>query len=243
MPLNFSIVEQFFASYQGVMRDKTLLRHERFRILSELSDVLQSSLNDYMSFENELSSLIMNRIETATIFDELYECHRRAVGGVENFFIEEDSIVDVHDLFRIIRDSITVRVLTLVEKEMIDEGFGPIPSEYVWVGLGSEGRDEQTLKTDQDNMVIYDNYSGDFATEILRKSYEDKAATSAGNGSLPGKNSGTMLDHYFELFATKATERLNDVGFDKCKGGVMPSNAKGRGTIVEWKKRLEERMT
>ena len=53
----------------------------------------------------------------------------------------------------------------------------------------------------------------------------------------------TLLDGYFEIFAGKASDRLNEVGFDKCKGGVMPVNARWRGSVQDWKKRIDDRIT
>lgn len=44
--------------------------------------------------------------------------------GHRKYFFEEDTIVDVHDLFRIVRDGLTIRVIELVEAEMENEGYG-----------------------------------------------------------------------------------------------------------------------
>jgi CBS domain-containing protein len=38
-------------------------------------------------------------------------------------------------------------------------------------------------------------------------------------------------------------ERLHAVGFEKCKGGVMPSNEKWRGSAIDFRNRLEQRIT
>lgn len=216
MPLNFSLIETFIARHQEDMKNKAMLRRERYRILGELGNALQTVLKDYEVFESELHSLVIDVVNNTTSYETLHECHQRAVAGVENFFLEEDTIVDVHDLFRIIRDRIQVRVLELVEDEIAAEGLGRPPVDYAWAGLGSEGRDEQTMVTDQDNMLIYDDREG---------------------------SSREIRDAYFEAFARKASERLNDVGFDKCKGGVMPVNDRWRGSTTDWKKRIEDRFT
>jgi len=218
MPLTFSIVENFVADYQEVMKDRGLLRRERHRILSALRDQLQSSIKDYEAFEFELDSLVIHRVENAAAYEELNECHARAVVGIENFFLEEDTVTDVHDLFRIVRDAITVRVLKLVEEELKSDGLGEPPAEYIWIGLGSEGRDEQTMLTDQDNMIIYGEPDGNGVTT-------------------------EQIDSYFLEFSNRAVERLHGVGFEKCKGGVMPSNEKWRGSLKTWKKRIEDRIT
>jgi hypothetical protein len=38
---------------------------------------------------------------------------------------------------------------------MVREGYGRPPVPYAWLALGSEGRREQTLRTDQDNALIF----------------------------------------------------------------------------------------
>jgi len=212
MPLNFSIVERFASEYQQAMREKTLLRHDRYHMLSALREKLYQAMRDYETFEAELSSML-NSIQAAETYEELGQQHRRSVAGVKNYFLEEQTIVDVHDLFGTIRDAITGRVLSLIERELEREGLGRPPVEYSWVGLGSEGRNEQTFVTDQDNMLIY----------------ETGAAGRA--------------DSYFKELAERAVERLDTVGFSKCKGGIMPSNEKWRGSRADWQKRLEETLT
>lgn len=243
MPLNFSIIEHFIAEHQEDMRNKAMLRHDRYRILSELGDALQTVLKDYQVFETELNSLVIDIIDSTSSYDALRECHERAVAGVENFFLEEDTIVDVHDLFRLIRDRIANKVLDLVEKEMIDEGFGKPPADYVWAGLGSEGRDEQTMVTDQDNMLVYGEADHDFASKELKKRCAAMAGETGASVSPDSLAPKALLDGYFEIFAGKASDRLNEVGFDKCKGGVMPVNARWRGSIKDWKGRIESRIT
>ena len=212
MPLNFSIVERFTSEYQEAMRGKTLLRHDRYHMLSALRERLYHAMRDYETFEAELSSMIKS-IGDAKSYEELHEHHQRSVAGVRNYFLEEQTIVDVHDLFGLIRDAITARVLSLVEQEMEREGLGRPPAEYAWVGLGSEGRNEQTFVTDQDNMVIYET------------GIEEQAA------------------RYYEELAQRVVERLHTVGFSKCKGGIMPSSEKWRGSIADWERKIRESLT
>lgn len=243
MPLNFSIIESFIAEHEADMKNKAMIRQDRYRILSELGTALQTVLKDYEVFETELNALVMEIINNTTSYETLMECHERAVAGVENFFLEEDTIVDVHDLFRLIRDRIAVRVLELVEREMVDEGLGKPPVDYVWAGLGSEGRDEQTMVTDQDNLLVYAEGDDDFASVELRRRCAEISA-SDGPSILPDDLDPRMLvDGYFQIFAQKASDRLHQVGFEKCKGGVMPVNARWRGSIKDWKKRIDERIT
>ena len=49
-----------------------------------------------------------------------------------------------------INDALVNRVLALAEREL-----GPPPSSYAWLVMGSEGRREQALLTDQDNALVF----------------------------------------------------------------------------------------
>lgn len=243
MPLNLTTVENFVAENKERMSDKALLRHERYSVLSKLRDKLQASLDDYVRFESELSALVVDKIKNAKTYEELLLCHKRAVGGIEKYFLEEETIVDVHDLFRIVRDGIAIRVLMLTEEEMVEEGYGYPPTNYVWIGLGSEGRDEQTLMTDQDNMILYGEREAEIGTEFLRRKYLERLNVTGQTLKVNELEEKQLLDFYFEVFSKKVVDRLHEVGFEKCKGGVMSSNEKWRGSVFDFRDRLEQRIT
>jgi len=216
MPVDFSTFEAFLSKYRVLSTDDAYLRHDRYRLISKLREEIDKALRFYETFENEISQELIKHIKDASNYDELLKYHNLGIERVATFFQEENNVFDVHDLFRIIRHALTIRVLKLVEEELKVNGIGSPPSAYVWIGLGSEGRDEQTIMTDQDNMIIY---------------------------SMPGHNNSTeVVDSYFEIFSNKAVERLDQVGFARCKGNVMPSNPKWRGSVEAWKRRIEERM-
>jgi len=243
MPLNFSFIESYIADHQDIIKDRFLLRNERYRLLSELGSTLQSTLKDYEIFETEFRSLVLHKIDGATSLEELRAYHDIAVAGIENFYLEEESILDTHDLFRIARDKLITKVLTMVEKEMEEEGMGKPPTDYVWGGLGSEGRDEQTMITDQDNMIIYEEPDKDFMSKDLGKRLHEEFEQRDIKVSKDGPGPKQVVDYYYEIFCRKATNSLHEVGFERCKGNVMPTNEKWRGSTEDWKKRIEDRIT
>jgi CBS domain-containing protein len=51
-----------------------------------------------------------------------------------------------------VTDAITTRLLQLGEAQL-----GPAPVDYVWVAAGSQARNEQTAKSDQDNCMVLDD--------------------------------------------------------------------------------------
>ncbi len=243
MPLNFSIIESYIADHQDIIKDRFLLRNERYRLLAELGNILQSTLKDYEIFESEFSSLVLHKIDGAGSLEELRACHEIAIAGIENFYLEEETILDTHDLFRIVRDKLVAKVLTMVEKEMENEGLGKPPTDYVWGGLGSEGRDEQTMLTDQDNMIIYEEPGKDFVEDDLREKWLTEFGEKSGKKSKDVPGPKQLVDYYYEIFSRKATDSLHEVGFERCKGNVMPTNERWRGSVGSWKKRIEDRLT
>lgn len=91
-------------------------------------------------------------------------------------------------------DRVTRRLIRLVEDEMHLEGKGRPPTSYCWLNMGSGGRREQVLRTDQDNAVIYDD-------------------------PLPGEEEKTAA--FFLEFANRVVTGLEHCGFALCRGKVM----------------------
>lgn len=109
----------------------------------------------------------------------------------------------VNKIISTIADEILKQVILGVKKEM-----PPPPARFCFMVLGSEGRHEQTLATDQDNAIIY----------------EDKA-----------KDQREVVRTYFLEFADRISSRLNDVGFKFCTGGFMAKNPKWCHSLSHWK--------
>ena len=104
-------------------------------------------------------------------------------------------------------DLLTARV---VELEFMASGLmgSPLHDGLCWMALGSEGRFEQTLNTDQDNAIIFDLPQGMTADEVRAK-------------LLP--------------VARRINEKLALCGFPLCKGQIMASNPQWCLSLEEWK--------
>ncbi len=72
-----------------------------------------------------------------------------------------------------ITDALTVRLIQLAEARL-----GPAPIDYVWVAAGSQARNEQSAKSDQDNCLILD----DAYDEVLHGEYFKTLSTSVCDG-------------------------------------------------------------
>lgn len=99
-----------------------------------------------------------------------------------------------------ITGAVTRRLLELAEDQL---GQAPIP--YAWLACGSQGRQEQTGSTDQDNCLILDD------------TYDEAHHT-----------------QYFEQLAHFVCDGLNECGYVYCPGDMMASNPRWRQPLAVW---------
>jgi CBS domain-containing protein len=99
-------------------------------------------------------------------------------------------------------DAASERLIHLAIAEL-----GPPPAPFVFIAMGSQGRQEQTLLTDQDNGIIFDSSVG-----------VDPQA-SAG---------------YFLKLGGRVSEGLSLAGYPFCQGQVMASNPTWCRSLPEW---------
>ena len=107
-----------------------------------------------------------------------------------------------------LNDALTRRVIQL---NLENHNFDGI--EWAWLAFGSEGRDEQTFSTDQDNGIVF--------------ACADEAAVDG-------------LRQRFLAFALEVNQDLDRCGFPLCKGNIMASNPQWCLTLDEWKNQFSK---
>ena len=119
---------------------------------------------------------------------------------------------------RIANQVITTISDTIAQKviERTIAQLGTPPAKFCFMVLGSEGRKEQTFKTDQDNAIIYEDKANEHREEVRA---------------------------YFLEFARQVSESLNNIGFSFCDGGFMAMNPKWTHSLSHWKRNYEEWLT
>jgi len=120
---------------------------------------------------------------------------------------ERAGIRETMEIMTRLNDRITRKVIELSEAQMKTDGWGPPPVDYCWINMGSAARYEQTLKTDQDNAIIFAD---------------------------PTKVDAETVSRYFLHLARHVVEGLARCGFERCTGGVMASNPKWCRSISRW---------
>lgn len=103
-----------------------------------------------------------------------------------------------------IADTVTRRLLSWAEEQL-----GPAPVPYLWLACGSQGRQEQTGVSDQDNCLFLSDGASD----------ADQA--------------------YFEELARIVCDGLDACGYFYCPGDMMATNARWRQPVHVWRDYFE----
>jgi CBS domain-containing protein len=111
-----------------------------------------------------------------------------------------------------INDRLVKKVLEMAERK-----FGQPPVPYCWVVFGSEGRREQTFRTDQDNAIIY--------------------------ADTPSEGSEEETKKYFADFSAFVRDSLVKLGFPPCRANYMASNPQWCQPLRVWKKYFRDWIT
>lgn len=113
------------------------------------------TLRDLIKTRSVGSLWVTDKIETAKNLDDLARIGQEVDNFLNALVAERASVPELFAIVSEMHDRLACRVIELCEEEMIAKGYGPPPAEYCWVNMGSAGRREQALRTDQDNAIIY----------------------------------------------------------------------------------------
>jgi CBS domain-containing protein len=155
---------------------------------------------------------LVREITSVQNIEDLYDISLKSPRVVSSLIYEGAKASNVTRMITLINDYILDRLLDLLQEEL-----GPPPVPFCWMLMGSEGRREQTFRTDQDNGLIYAEPADD-----------DQAAE---------------CQVYFRNFATMAIEHLVACGFPRCQGGIMASNHTWCQPYSVWRKYFDTWIT
>lgn len=147
----------------------------------------------------EISNLIRNAQNAATLKGAAEDIRQLA----HNMLAQGVAAEQLTQIISTLNDLLTSRIIELERAaNPAIEGI-----EFCWLALGSEGRLEQTLNTDQDNGILFTLPEGEDAEAIRQR-------------LLP--------------FALRVNETLAECGFPLCHGEIMASNPKWCLSLGEW---------
>ncbi|MFM2370222.1 MAG: hypothetical protein RL619_2548 [Bacteroidota bacterium] len=100
-----------------------------------------------------------------------------------------------------------------VELSILD--LGSPPARFAWLSIGSQGRKEQLLLTDQDSILIFEDVPAD--------KYRD-------------------VKDYFLKLGKRTTATLEKIGYEFCPNGHMGSNMLWCKSLTDWVKQYDSWM-
>lgn len=183
----------------------TMARHSIHHLLLVADDKLAGVISEKDLFAIKRMSVqgITAAIAGAGDIEALQRAGRDIAALAHNLLAQGMRAETLTELIATLNDHLTRRLIDL------EIGALQLPqAKWCWMALGSEGRMEQTLATDQDNALIFAPGNGD-DVEALRE---------------------TLI-----AMARRINQGLDACGFPLCKGFIMASNPKWCLTVDEWR--------
>ncbi len=163
----------------GMMQSSSALRPERYSSFVLTQQIRRAqSVDELAELYLQLPALVRSLVETGAVPRNI--CHVTTT----------------------VSDGIAQRVVALTL-----ERLGPAPGPFVFVALGSEAREEQTLATDQDNALIYASANG-------------RAQETA---------------EYFLHLGTEICDALDRIGYRHCRGDAMAKDSRWNQPLEQWR--------
>jgi CBS domain-containing protein len=163
------------------------------------------SERDLFALQRVSLGRVSARVQAAGSVDEL----AAAAGEIREFarhlLAQGLSAEHLTQLASALNDGVAQRLTALVAQRHA------LPAGWCWLALGSEGRMEQTLATDQDNALIFD----------------------------PGADAASARRALL-AFAQEVNQGLAACGYPLCAGEIMARNPAWCLTLDEWRQRFDD---
>jgi PAS domain S-box-containing protein len=162
------------------------------------------SNEDLLEVQRNSISYLIKEVGAADTVESLKNIHNKIPVLVKILLESGSRVQNITYLISTVTDAITHRLVEFAIEEM-----GEPPADFAFLALGSEGRREQTLVTDQDNAIVFEEVPNEKLAEVNR---------------------------YFLYFGKKINLWLDKIGYQYCKGEVMAGNPQWCQPISRWKK-------
>jgi len=159
---------------------------------------------DILRAQSEHPLRIVRDIYKKDSIEELLKLSRRLPFLFERMVNLGRDVEQIGRMVTLITDAFTIRLIQLAEQRL-----GTPPVAYAWVVFGSQAREAQTARTDQDNGIV-----------LERDAVGDEVT-------------------YFAELSKLVCDGLDRLGYVYCPGEVMALNAKWRVSLAKWKRHFD----
>ncbi|MHB0756691.1 DUF294 nucleotidyltransferase-like domain-containing protein [Polaribacter sp. M15] len=174
---------------------------------SEIVGVL--SEHDIIITKGNNPSVLIKALKKVSTLPEIKAIIEKAQVLLKNYIQQHIPLPFITNIISEINYAVTQKII-----EFNLEQQAKPPVKFAWLTIGSQGRKEQLLQTDQDNAIVFED------TEKL----EDTRA-------------------FFIKLATKINQDLAFVGFELCPAKMMAMNPKWCLSVTEWKQQFNDWIT
>lgn len=163
------------------------------------------TVTDIMRLQTRSPQKLVRDIDQAATLDDLKTYHNQIQGLIVHLVGTGVPPRELVRMIALLNDQLLLRLIELLRARQ----FSDLTDRFAFVVLGSEGRREQTLTTDQDNAIIY---ADDLAAHEIAR---------------------------IEAFSEHLIAALLEIGVPPCPGGIMAKNAFWRRSFSAWREVLD----
>lgn len=184
-----------------------MIKHNIHHVLVIKDGALRGVLtnHDFMVLQGGSPLTFAKDIENQQTIEGLVPVSTKINAVVRLLLKEGTKASNITRIISELNDRLVKKVLEIAERT-----YGRPPVPYCWIAYGSEGRKEQTFKTDQDNAIIH----ADPVDDAQRRAISD----------------------YFPSFTLFVRDSLMRLGFPACPADYMASNPRWCQPLGVWEK-------
>ncbi len=160
---------------------------------------------DLLQFKSYGLAVISREVERSQTCEEVARHCRRVPGLAKALLTSGAQPQHLTNMVSSICDAAAVKFINIAQDEL-----GPAPVPFAFLAMGSHGRSEMTLASDQDNAIVY--------------SLQNTPASSS-----------EEIREYMQKLGTFVCDWLAESGYPLCPGNIMAKNPEWCQPVEKWK--------
>lgn len=170
------------------------------------------SKHDVMVSIGNNPAVLLREIKRAKKFKKIKQIRASIIHLLQGYLDQNIPMTLITKIISELNDACTKQVIAIVLKKT--ETSPPV--KFSWLALGSQGRSEQLLLTDQDNALIYEDVPEELAAETKK---------------------------YFLELSARINKGLFEIGYDYCPAEMMASNPNWCMSLSDYKTKIHHWIT
>lgn len=169
------------------------------------------SEHDLLLRQSNNPAILAKAIRRAASVEVLAEIRGQLDLLAADYLSGKAPIAYIARIVTLLNDMLLNQILKLATEELSKAGLQKPVLDFCWIAIGSQGRGEQILRTDQDNALVYQD-----PTEAIAES----------------------AAQYFHALAEKVVKAQEICGFEACPADMMASNPQWCLPLKDWKRQF-----